>query len=159
MGKLPRLKSHSLACEKCVQPGQWPSQVEVYPPFGGRAAGCLASKTRCLSASIRLAFLHAFTPQSIKTRPSRSSFNRSITASVKHSQPNLRWLAGFFSCTVSIELSKSTPCSAYLVSFPLVGKGVLKSSLIALKMVLSERGKGFPPSNEKLKPCACPSLG
>ena len=152
MDDFTRSQRYSLACEKCFLP-------KLQPKLTARGEGWADVKTRCLLESIHLPFLRAFTPQSMKTSPSHSSFNRLITTLVNLSQPFLWWLAGLFACTVSIELSKSTPCSAHRVRFPLVGMGVLKSSLISLKMLFSDGGKGTSSLTEKLKSCACPSPG
>ena len=81
-----------------------------------------------------------------------------MTASVKVSQPRLRWEAACPARTVSMELRSSTPWRAHGSRFGLPLMRMPRSEEISLKMFTSDGGAGTPSGTEKLRPMAWPGL-
>ena len=118
--------------------------------------GCADSSMRCFEASISVFLLRASRPQRINTRWSEFWLRYSMMCLVNSSQPWLRWLPARCASTVSVLLSRSTPCLAQRVRSPEFGIGVPTSSWISLKMLRRDGGIVMPALTEKASPLAWP---
>ena len=122
------------------------------PRSADRGEGCAAVSTRWRSGSISAAFCCAAAPQSRKTRWSRRSLRRRITAPENSSHPRPRCDPLRKARVVKIVFIDRTPCATQRSSRPDAGTGRPVSSCTSRKMFCSEPGIGTPSGTEKQIP-------
>lgn len=102
------------------------------PCLADKGEGWADSIIKCLWFVIKDFLLLAKFPQSINTRESFLSLRRLIILSVKICQPIDLWEFGFFSSTVRLAFSNSTPCFAQEIKEPFDVGFIPKSVSISL---------------------------